>query len=101
MPSPAEQLLEVRKSADRLLSFLLVLHLPAAFGLAVLYGTWLPAILVGGAFTLLPKRLEWAELLIGVPAIAASYCVAAALLGKLAISAVVIPSRHVDVCAYQ
>ena len=34
----------------------------------------LVAILVGGAFTLLPKRLEWAELLIGVPAIAASYC---------------------------
>lgn len=31
------------------------------------------AILVGGGFTLLPKRLEWAELLIGIPAIAATY----------------------------
>ena len=34
----------------------------------------LVAILIGGAFTLLPKRFEWAELLIGVPAIAGSYC---------------------------
>lgn len=31
------------------------------------------AIVVGAAFTMLPKRLEWAELLIGVPAIAATY----------------------------
>ena len=31
------------------------------------------AIIVGGAFTLLPKRLEWAELLFGEPAIAATY----------------------------
>lgn len=29
--------------------------------------------LVGGAFTALPPRLEWAELLLGVPAIAATY----------------------------
>ncbi len=34
----------------------------------------LVAILVGWAFTRLPKSLEWAELLIGVPAIAGSYC---------------------------
>ncbi|WP_312490798.1 oligosaccharide flippase family protein [Sphingomonas sp.] len=33
----------------------------------------LAATLVGGAFTLLPKRLEWAELLFGEPAIAATY----------------------------
>ncbi|KQN25173.1 polysaccharide biosynthesis protein [Sphingomonas sp. Leaf33] len=31
------------------------------------------AVLVGFAFTRLPKRFEWAELLIGVPAIAATY----------------------------
>ena len=31
------------------------------------------AIVVGGAFTLLPDRLDWAELLIGEPAIAATY----------------------------
>ena len=48
VPSPEAQLLEVRRDADRLLSLLLVLHLPAAFGLAVLHGTWLAAILVGG-----------------------------------------------------
>jgi methyl-accepting chemotaxis protein len=47
-PTPEEQLLEVRKGADRMLSFLLVLHLPAAFGLAVLHGTWIAAVLVGG-----------------------------------------------------
>jgi methyl-accepting chemotaxis protein len=47
-PSPEEQLLEVRKGADRMLSLLLVLHLPAAFGLAVLHGTWIAALLVGG-----------------------------------------------------
>ena len=34
----------------------------------------LAAIVVGWAFTPLPKSLEWAELLIGVPAIAATYC---------------------------
>ncbi|VVS96056.1 Polysaccharide biosynthesis protein [Sphingomonas sp. EC-HK361] len=33
----------------------------------------LAAIVVGTAFTLLPKRYEWAELLIGEPAIAATY----------------------------
>ena len=32
-----------------------------------------PATVVGGAFTLLPRRLEWAELLFGVPAIAGLY----------------------------
>ena len=34
----------------------------------------LAAIAVGWAFTELPKRLEWAELLIGVPTIMATYC---------------------------
>ena len=48
VPSPEEQLLEVRRSADRLLSLLLVLHLPATFGLAVLHGTWIATFLVGG-----------------------------------------------------
>jgi methyl-accepting chemotaxis protein len=48
VPSPAEQLLEVRKTADRLLSLLLVLHLPATFGLAALHGTWIAAFAVGG-----------------------------------------------------
>ena len=33
----------------------------------------LAAIVVGTCFTALPKRFEWAELLIGIPAIAASY----------------------------
>ena len=47
VPSPEDQLLEVRRGADRLLSLLLVLHLPAALGLAALHGTWLAAILVG------------------------------------------------------
>ncbi len=34
----------------------------------------LAAIVVGWGFTTLPQRLEWAELLIGVPAIIATYC---------------------------
>src|SRR5690606_9476456 len=33
----------------------------------------LTAILVGSAFTSLPHRYEWTELVIGIPAIAASY----------------------------
>lgn len=33
----------------------------------------LAAILVGGAFTMLPKRFEWAEVVIGIPAIAGTY----------------------------
>jgi methyl-accepting chemotaxis protein len=48
VPSPEDQLLEVRRGADRLLSLLLVLHFPAALGLAALHGTWLAAIVVGG-----------------------------------------------------
>src|ERR1044072_3851911 len=48
VPSPDEQLLEVRKGADRLLSLLLLLHLPATFGLAMLHGTWIAALVVGG-----------------------------------------------------
>ena len=49
VPSPEDQLLEVRRGADRLLALLLVLHLPAALGLAAVHGTWLAALLVGGA----------------------------------------------------
>jgi len=48
VPTPAEQLRDVRRSADRLLSILLALHFPAALGLAALHGTWLAAVLVGG-----------------------------------------------------
>src|SRR3954454_14992141 len=48
VPSPEDQLLEVRRGADRLLSLLLVLHFPAALGLAAVHGAWLGAILVGG-----------------------------------------------------
>jgi methyl-accepting chemotaxis protein len=48
VPSPEEQLLDVRKGADRMLSLLLLLHLPVAVGLAALHGTWFAALLVGG-----------------------------------------------------
>jgi methyl-accepting chemotaxis protein len=48
VPSPADQLLEVRRKADRLLGLLLVLHFPAALGLAAVHGTWLAALLIGG-----------------------------------------------------
>jgi methyl-accepting chemotaxis protein len=51
VPTPEQQLLEVRKRADHTLALLLVLHLPAAFGLAVLNGTWLAALLVGGGIS--------------------------------------------------
>jgi methyl-accepting chemotaxis protein len=51
VPTPEEQLLAVRKNADHMLALLLVLHLPAAFGLAVLHGTWLAALLVGGGIS--------------------------------------------------
>src|SRR3954465_16014457 len=39
VPTPAEQLSEFRRAADRLLSLLLALHLPAALGLAALHGS--------------------------------------------------------------
>ena len=48
VPSPEDQLREVRRGADRLLSLLLILHFPAALGLAAVHGTWVAAILVGG-----------------------------------------------------
>jgi len=50
--APDQQLLEVRKGADRVLSLLLVFHFPAALGLAVLHGTYLAAIVVGGGISL-------------------------------------------------
>ena len=49
VPSPGAQLRDVRANADRMLSLLLLLHLPAAFGLAALHGTWIAAVLVGGS----------------------------------------------------
>ena len=48
VPSAEAQLLEVRRSADRMLSVLLLFHIPAAIGLAVLHGTWIAAVLVAG-----------------------------------------------------
>ncbi|HEX6021372.1 MAG TPA: hypothetical protein VFZ00_05205, partial [Solirubrobacter sp.] len=51
VPTPEEQLLDVRKNADRMLALLLVLHLPATLGLAALHGTWLAALLVGGGIS--------------------------------------------------
>lgn len=51
VPSPEEQLLEVRRSADRLLSVLLAFHFPAAVGLAALHGTWVAALLVAGTIS--------------------------------------------------
>src|SRR5919108_3089843 len=48
----ADPLFDVRRNADRMLSLLLILHLPAAFGLAALHGTWLAALLVGGGVSL-------------------------------------------------
>ena len=60
VPSPEEQLLDVRKDADRMLSLLLLLHFPVAVGLAALHGTWIAALLVGGGVSggayLLAKR---------------------------------------------
>ena len=48
VPSADAQLLEVRRSADRMLSLLLLFHVPAAIGLAALHGTWIAAVLVAG-----------------------------------------------------
>jgi methyl-accepting chemotaxis protein len=44
--SPSSFLTESRRGADRLLSRVLLLHVPVALGLAVWYGTWTTAILV-------------------------------------------------------
>lgn len=57
VPTPTDQLLAVRRSADRTLGWLRALHFPAAFGLAVLHGTWVAAAVVaaavsGGAYVL-------------------------------------------------
>jgi methyl-accepting chemotaxis protein len=49
--SPEQQLDSVRRHADRLLAFLLVLHFPAALALAPLHGSWLAAIVAGGALS--------------------------------------------------
>jgi methyl-accepting chemotaxis protein len=49
--SPEQQLDSVRRNADRLLAFLLVLHFPAALALAPLHGSWLAAIVAGGALS--------------------------------------------------
>ncbi len=49
--SPEQQLDTVRRNADRLLAFLLVLHFPAALALAPLHGSWVAAIVAGGALS--------------------------------------------------
>jgi methyl-accepting chemotaxis protein len=49
--SPEQQLDGLRRNADRLLAFLLVLHFPAALALAPLHGSWAAAVLVGGALS--------------------------------------------------
>jgi len=49
--SPEQQLDSVRRNADRLLAFLLVLHFPAALALAPLHGSWIAAIVAGGALS--------------------------------------------------
>jgi methyl-accepting chemotaxis protein len=48
VPTPRQQLATVRCDADRTLSLLLLLHFPAAVALAVLHGTWIAALLLGG-----------------------------------------------------
>jgi methyl-accepting chemotaxis protein len=47
----------VRRRADRVMSGLLVAHLPVALALAGLHGTWLLAIVVGGAASFIPLAL--------------------------------------------
>ena len=49
--SPEQQLDGVRKNADRLLAFLLVLHFPVALALAPLHGSWAAAIVAGGVLS--------------------------------------------------
>ena len=48
-PTPHARLTEVRAKADRMLALLLAAHLPAALALGALHGTYLAALLVGGA----------------------------------------------------
>jgi methyl-accepting chemotaxis protein len=49
--SPEQQLDGVRRNADKLLAFLLVLHFPAALALAPLHGSWAAAIIAGAALS--------------------------------------------------
>src|SRR3954463_542152 len=51
VPAPADPLFDVRRGADRMLALLLVLHFPAALGLAALHGTWLAAVPFGGGIS--------------------------------------------------
>jgi methyl-accepting chemotaxis protein len=50
-PAAAETLNKIRSRADRMLALLLVAHFPVALGLAALHGTWLTAVLWGGAMS--------------------------------------------------
>jgi methyl-accepting chemotaxis protein len=49
--SPEQQLDGVRKNADRLLAFLLVLHFPVALALAPMHSSWIAAIVAGAALS--------------------------------------------------
>jgi methyl-accepting chemotaxis protein len=50
-PAAAQTLNQIRSRADRVLALLLVAHFPVALGLAALHGTWLTAVLWGGAIS--------------------------------------------------
>jgi methyl-accepting chemotaxis protein len=50
-PAAAETLHTIRSRADRLLALLLLAHFPVALGLAAVHGTWLTALLWGGAIS--------------------------------------------------
>jgi methyl-accepting chemotaxis protein len=50
-PAAEETLNKIRSRADRVLALLIVAHFPVALGLAALHGTWLAALLWGGAIS--------------------------------------------------
>jgi methyl-accepting chemotaxis protein len=55
--SAAAALLEVRKRADRMMTLLLLAHLPVALAFAALHGTWLLALVVGSIASFGPLAL--------------------------------------------
>jgi methyl-accepting chemotaxis protein len=50
-PAAEQTLNQIRSRADRILALLLVAHFPVAVGLAALHGTWLTAVVWGGAIS--------------------------------------------------
>jgi methyl-accepting chemotaxis protein len=85
--SPEQQLDGVRRSADRLLAFLLVLHFPAALALAPLHGSWAAAIVVGGGLS----GLAWSVARACPGTVLSRYVMMAAYLGY---SALLISETH-------